>query len=253
MNTTPNQSEGITIGTAADMAQQIVKAEVWKFYAPEEAQQVWDRISRYFEPWPDWVFRVAAEVYHVGFPTFPKDKIEGAFRAVHSFVFFTKLENVDYFGFLSEPEAINKALGGFAGHGMAHLERESKAVADMSPSDEKLTQIEAYNFYRVRMTNFISEQLKVWPEDSCVFLKALIMAEPKTFDVNGGLKESPLTPIYRKILYNWRHVESLSGPTALRDYLSPMLGNQHDEDKLERVKKISQRVGITFKKPVKGQ
>jgi hypothetical protein len=246
MHPTPNQP-GINMSeTVAEMARRIVKSEVYKSYSPEEAQPVWESISRFFEPWPDWVFRVFSEVYHVGFPTFSKETIENAFRAVHSFVFFTKLEDFDFFGFVIQAEAINRVCGQIMGHGMAHLERESQAVSKMVSSDEKLKQIEEYKLQKMRLAEAVANQLKRCPEESSAFLKALIMAEPKTFDENGAPKEFPLTPIYRKILYNWRIVESLSGPKALTDVLSQDLGSQHIEDKYERVKKICQRMQITF-------
>jgi len=239
--------------TFASVFAQNFKAQLQNSGVPKETEiLVWERISRFFEPWPDWVFRIAAQVFHVQYPTFSKAKIYDVLRSIHYFVFFTTLEDFDDFESFPEPEIISEVLGAFTGHAMAHLERETNASETLSA--DKSEGVEALKKSMDSMGNTAAKLFKKWPETFLIFQQSLIEAEDKTFDRRRGVpKETPLTPIYRKILYNWRIIESLSGPRALTEFLSQDLGNQHIEDKYERVKAICKRMQITFKPIVKGQ
>src|ERR1700722_5980300 len=59
---------------------------------PEVHESIWQPIRRFFEPWPDWVLRIAAEVYHVALPNVPKVTIEEAFRFIHFFALQAKID-----------------------------------------------------------------------------------------------------------------------------------------------------------------
>jgi hypothetical protein len=78
-------------------------------------------------------------------------------------------------------------------------------------------------------------------------------AKQNTFDKQGWLRETTLTRIYGEIVENWPEIEELSGPTALCNFLSPVLkGNDNSpEMRLDRVNKICQRMGVRFQPFVK--
>src|SRR4051812_6485091 len=50
------------------------------------------QILRYWEPWPDWALRAAAEAWSVFFPTIKKQIIYDSFRVVHAIVFEMRLD-----------------------------------------------------------------------------------------------------------------------------------------------------------------
>ena len=137
-------------------------------------------------------------------------------------------------------------MGAMVGHVVAQVEHLRIEFEDLI-RPEFVTEFERDN--ALNIANFLKEKPSYLVEFQIGFVRAL----HNTFDQYGSQKETPLTPVYKKILSDWPEIELFSGPKELCEFLSPMLGNQHFEDKYERVKAICKRMQITFSPSVKGR
>jgi hypothetical protein len=223
-----------------------------------------NRFVRYSEPWPEWVLRIAVEVLHVHVPTIPKRTIKDALRCIHFFLLEWQVhDETQSLPNLDAASAFDLAhFGAFYGHLFAALENARReidqALASGTISAEKhavFVKHISLNVFQVAIEPQLASMLKSEPGGWLEWMTALTKAKASTFDKSGTRKETTLTRIYAAILKNWPEIEALAGPTALCAYLSPVLGGRKvdPEKQMDRVKKICQRMGITFKPFVKGQ
>jgi hypothetical protein len=230
---------------------------------PELLDESFSRhLLRFYEPWPDWTLRIAAEVLHVNYPTLPKKEIEQFFRFLHFWVFEFRLDcSIPRESWVRFPKFEDASWWGSAmGHIIAQVEnvrhkaKQFVATHPMTPEKraefEKLT---SFDEVQRQTAPLFSDYFKQRPEKSLELLTAMTNAKGKTFDESGLPKETTLTRIYKEIFAGWPVIEELSGVTALTEYLKPHLGNGDIERQQDRVKKIVKRMGITFKPYVKGQ
>jgi hypothetical protein len=218
------------------------------------------RFPRYCKPWPVWVLRIATEVLAVRFPTIQKIKIFETLLALHYIALEFRLDGTNWDDRPPWSGVDEKFVGAMAGHFLAHFlrwefltqdpqEKNSRALVVAAPQGKR----PSLEDFEKRFVPILADHFKKFPAAFLDFQSAFAEAKDVTFDQFGFKKETPLAPIYLKILADWTEIECLSGPTALTEYLSPMLGNQEFEKKYERVKKLCQRMGITFPPVVKGQ
>src|SRR5436189_2020874 len=83
----------------------------------EQVDKEW---RRRLEPWPDWVLRVATEIWAVRNPTIPKAKIYDGFRFIH-FVFF-EMQLRDAKQILHDVNFDPKIFGALLGHSVGGIE-----------------------------------------------------------------------------------------------------------------------------------
>jgi hypothetical protein len=213
---------------------------------------------RHFDPWPDWVLRIAAEVCHVHLPTISKEAIEDALRFVHFFVFVARLDGSSKEQMPKMPDLSPKMMGALGGHTLAialKLREKFEAARSTVPADklEEISKEVSLENFQSEIAPAVAEYFKAKPSAFIGFQEGFSEAKSKTFDKHGSRKETLLTPIYERILSEWPEIECLTGPKALTEYLSPLLCGQDFEAKYERVKAICKRKRITFKPFVKGQ
>jgi hypothetical protein len=219
-------------------------------------------ILRIYEPWPDWVLRIAVEVWSVHFPTIKKEVIYDSVRFAHAFFFEMQLGGSTP----AEPPKFTKidsrVLGAMIGHAsvMPHTLRSTadEALRVGALSQEKYAEY-AEQFssesFQAKMQPHLTNYFKARPNKWLGVCEAISEAKRKTLDEHGELKETTLTKVYAAILRDWEEIEELSGPTELCTFLKLVLdGSENDpEKKLDRVKKICRRMGIQFRPVVKGQ
>lgn len=225
---------------------------------PELQELASPRTLRYWEEWPDWVLRVAAEVFHVDVPTISKAEILETLRFVNFFVFVARIDGGPSPTLLKFPDPNPRTFGALVGHGVAmmmdlrQLFEEARGRIPEARLEEFRKRASLEDF-QCEIAPLVADYFKAEPTAFMAFQAGFSDAERNTFGKGGTRKETPLTPVYRKILDDWPEIEGLSGPKALTEYLSPLLGNQDFEDKYERVKAICKRMRITFKPFVKGR
>lgn len=228
------------------------------YLPPDIHEKIWRHMFRYFDPWPDWVLRIAAEVLHVQLPTISKPAIQDALRFVHFIMLEARFDGSNKAAMPKLPELNPSIMGALVGHGLAyshHIRKRIEELKDVVPAErlEEISNQASLDKFHKKVVPAIGKYLQQKPESFVEFQAGYGHAERNTFDKHGSRKETPLTPIYEKILSDWPEIECLSGPKALTEYLSPLLGNQDFEDKYERVKAICKRMRITFKPFVKGR
>lgn len=218
------------------------------------------RVMRFCEPWPDWALRVYAEIIEVKIPTVPKAIILEHLRFLHFFIFDVEIHGKEMGKIPHIRGDSGKVFAAIAGHVFEHFEKALKdgkltptKTAENSAAGNEAPEVWTMEKFQKTFVPSILKSLQFSPEKFLDFNSAFNTARKNTFDKKGFPKESPLTPIYRKIFWNWPEIEQMSGPKALCEYLSPHLGHQHPDEKYERVKKICQRMQIAFKPFVKGQ
>jgi len=220
-----------------------------------------DRVRRRFEPWPEWVWRIAAELCSVQFPTIPKSRIKEVFRFIHFFVFEMRLKGPRPQEPLRFPDVDATLLGSLLGHLVARMERERVEVERLVGSKDMSAEERAKYLARIAAASDLSKVngpladcLNTYPGFLVPFSEALAKAKTNTFDKHGNTKETSLSAIYQAIFEEWPAVEMMSGPTQLCEYLGPLLhGSGNDpEMRLDRVKKICRRMGIVFRGTRKG-
>ena len=222
------------------------------------------RLDRFFRPWPKWVFRLAAEVWHVQCPTIPKEAFIQTLRLLHVCMFhrLTTSQNDirspdwskvgDRFDFRVLP-FIHSA---FLGHALEHIKAE-QAELDKLRAAGLISDKDYAERISVMSPERVEEMLKrcfsAWSQDEGVSLTELIKtfenARAKTFDKNGALKQTQLTPIYRAMLYNWMTVERMSGPKELSNFLTPYLKGKSKSATGEqaRIATLCSRLGVKFR------
>ena len=211
------------------------------------------RIQRYVKPWPLWVLRISAEVLAVRFPKVPKQTIFEGLRFLHFLALEFRIDGTNCDDPPPLPDFDKKVLGAMAGHLFAHFLRHEAAIQAIPVESPRGAKFRSLADLEKLFVPMLAEYLKEFPEGFLGFNSALEEAKESTFDKAGNLKETQLAPVYRKILSDWPEIECLSGPKALAERLSPLLRNRDFEDRYERVKKICQRMEITFQPFVKGQ
>ncbi len=229
---------------------------------PRSRERFLNAFVRWCEPWPEWVLRIAAEVLHVYFPTIPKKTIKAGLQKLHFFLFGLRL-NEKGFAELETMLKVDAAVyGAMLGHFCAWMENSRRnldrelAKGLISPDQHlEYAKLSSLEFLQAQVAEPIADFLKSNPDNWLAGVTAFAKAKASTFDRSGSCKETTSTRVYYVILRNWPEIEELSGPTALAHFLRPVLeGSENDPEKrLDRVKKVCRRMGITFKPFVKGQ
>jgi hypothetical protein len=226
---------------------------------PEVRDELRRALLRIYEPWPEWVLRIAAEVLVVRFPRVRKKTVCGVLKVIHWFFFEAALHGAP----TPKPQlafaaGIERDLWSMFGHLTAHDAAIGRRIEDLKSSTKNpnlLAQLEEFRASRADSSRqawaaFV-RYLEAKPEFPTA-LAATVDANRATFDGEGQLRETTLTPIYEKILENWAEVEAMSGPTELCRFLDPLLGNADQEKKFDRVKKLCRRVRVMFRPPCQG-
>ena len=222
------------------------------------------RFERIFRPWPKWVLRLGAELWHVDYPTIDRDIFFQTFRVVNVCLFrfptdpkdvatakHSSLEHIDF-------RVIALIWASFIGHAFEHLEASRKkpdaelAAGKISPQQhqERLKYASPEGLQNAIRENF-SALYKFDGAEPFEITRAVETARNKTFDKHGRRKETPLIPVYRLMWNNWITIEKMSGPKELTHFLLPVLGDQDFYAANDRVKQICSRLGVRFKPPVK--
>lgn len=226
------------------------------------------RFERIFRPWPKWVLRLGAELWHVDYPTIDRSIFFQTFRVLNTCIFrcptnpeAKRIPTVRHDAFdRIDFRVLPLITASFFGHSFEHIEAIRKKL-DEQLATGKITK-ESYDsqiklISREHLENTVSDWFADWSKHKEVspfeLTRAIEDARRKTFDKHGEPKETPLIPIYRVMLHNWITIENMSGPKALTEFLAPHLGNQAFEDKYERVKAICKRTRVRFRPFVKGQ
>jgi hypothetical protein len=226
---------------------------------PVQRDALLSDLLRYYRPWPEWTLRILVEVLSVWLPTVPKQQIRECVQFIHFLCFELRLDGSTPRNLIIPPHLDIKFLGSVVGHLIAISEKGRRDVARLA-DNRAISPTEFAHFQKELATSelvlVLGEYLRVRPDiDLAAFSKALAEAKKKTFDSHGRPKDTTATEIYNTILANWPDIENMSGPSELCAFLEPVLkGSANDpEMKLDRVKKICARMGITFRPVVKGQ
>lgn len=250
-------------------------AECLRYHYETRLSEFWEKLPnrdvvkrqflRRYQPWPDWVLWCAVEVYRVFFPRINKQVIFESFKLFHDFIFEARFDETERKHPPIYPKINAEVLGTVVGHLLAVAEH-AKGQFDDLVRDGKLSQGEIAEFqakhgkhlseaeFHREVQPHLMRYLSIRPADLVQFSDAMAVARRNTFDANGGLKETTSTKVYSKILEDWPQVEEMSGATELCTFLNPLLvGSENDPaKKLDRVKKIRQRLKIRFRRVVKG-
>ena len=211
---------------------------------------------RRFHPWPDWVLRIGAEVIAVEFPTIPKNHREEMLRQIHTSVFGCRPHQAPPAPVTSWDSYLS-IFGAMFGHTVAHAEAELGELGRIVAKEEESPEKRVEYFKRImraaemRSLNCsVSDFIQIHPGCFVSLSEVVTKAKSNTFDSEGRPRATTLTEVYRLLFNDWPTVEAMSGPTELCAYLDRLgllVGGIDDpENKLDRVKKICQRMGIVF-------
>jgi hypothetical protein len=212
-----------------------------------------EHVSRYFKPWPNWVFNIAAEVFGVHFPSISKQTFIAVLKNIHWFIFEAPIHGASttHPPFSLPPDFRNDLLR-FIGHMEKHLDLFSIQISEIEAL--QLSSSERLELQKIKMER--KENIERFQKALCNYLfkkgnitenvEVIVDAKRATLDSKGRIRESPATKMYLTILKSWPEVESLSGPKELCQFLSPFLGTKSGIANQERVKKLVQRMGIVF-------
>ena len=227
---------------------------------PAEKRPNMEDFYRHFDPWPRWVLKIGVEVLRVSFPKVSKSVIEESLQCFNFYLLTAKIDGSNRNEAPPIPKLSGHDFGAILGHMTAHMKHGNEKAGEareknlLSDKESKHYATEfSLDTFQNEIAPVICSFLKLRPTETVEFGLSFSAACGNTFTKHGGEKETPLTRIYRKIFSDWTEIENLSGPKALTEYLSELLGNQEFEKKYERVKVICKRMGITFKPLVKGQ
>jgi hypothetical protein len=224
------------------------------------------RFERVFRPWPKWVFRLAAEVWHVRCPTISKDTFSESFRVINAIMFRCSVDRVRSWSVVSSTidridlHAMHVVLASFIGHSVEHFESARKklnALRQAGQLSEKDYAEQLETLSRCSIEPAIREMFATWSKEPGAnpldLTRALENARRQTFDRDGNLKETPLTPVYEVMLSNWIRVENMTGPKELLNFLSPEFkGSMEDaEREVGRIATLCSRLGVRFRGRVK--
>ncbi len=227
-----------------------------KFNAtPEQTEIIVYPTIRFFKPWPEWVLRVATEVYSVNFPTINKKTLFECFKFIHWLILEAEiLSDTLKMPDFKFPTDVKDELFRLIGHGQKHMVLLDSRIAEVDASIfSPESQIELQSLKaeikesKTDFSDIFFGLLKRLPLETQVAAYELIAAASQsTLDKEGRRRETTATPIYEKLLESWMEVELLSGPAELCELLDPVLKGGDCVSKLDRVKKIVNRIGIEF-------
>jgi len=222
------------------------------------------RFDRVFRPWPKWVFRLGAELWHVDYPTIDREVFYETFRVInvmlhrcptnpeaHTFPVSRRdiFDRIDF-------RVLPLIMAAFLGHSFEHVESNRKKLdekfsrGEISQEDyEKGKRTSSPEMMEKVCRDFLAKLSK--DEDAKPFelMRKVEEARRKTFDKNGLSKESPLIPIYRVMLDNWITIENMSGPKELANFLTPHLKGKSKSGtgELTRIATLCSRLGLKFR------
>lgn len=211
-------------------------------------------LLRYFEPWPDWVFNIGAEVFAVHFPSVSKQTFTAILKNIHWLIFEAKIK-----GECSPPPPFNlppdfeNEFLRFMGHMSKHLDILEEQLlgidtAEISPELRlKIDKLRAENPKKRKKLAKLFLNYLAKRGNQIDTIGVVLDANRATLDSKGRIRETRATAIYKKILFSWPEVESLAGTKELCLFLEPLLDSNDALVNLERVKKIVQRMGIVFR------
>jgi hypothetical protein len=211
---------------------------------------------------------VTAEVWHVQFPTISKDVFFETFRVLNVFLFRCSMTADSFSRFLGKSsgmerfnlEVMQLVMASFLGHSVEHLaatrndldkRRKSGELSEKNYNQQlELLSLDV-------METLMRETFALWSKDTSTkpadLTRAVEVARRETFDKYGRPKETPLTPIYRKMLSNWITVENMTGPKELVNFLYPNSKGDSEAAKreLSRISTLCSRLGVRFRGRVK--
>jgi len=253
-----------TMGELLQRRQEEAFEGIWGLFPKATREAERRKLLRPFAPWPDWVLKVATEVIHVQIPRIPKQTIQDSLRFIHFIVLEMRRDGTNAGEAPPFPKLDPEFAGALGGHLDAlsgKFQKEADEILETACKEQLMPpeRLEEYQrlLSREKFKNdfaaMIVEYFQDKPGAVLEFQDAYAKARQSTFDESGSLKETTLTEIYRRILDDWIVIETLSGPTALCEYLSPLLPPGDPESKLDRIKKVCRRMKIAFKPFVEGQ
>jgi len=222
------------------------------------------RFDRIFRPWPKWVFRLGADLWHVDYPTIDREVFLETFRVINVMLHRCPTDPEARTIPVSRKDVFDRVdfrvlpliLAAFLGHSFEHVESHRKQL------DEKFSKGEiSKEDYEKGIKSNPSETIEKtcreflagWTKDEDAkpfeLMRTVEEARRKTFDKNGLPKETPLIPIYRAMLHNWVKIENMSGPKELAAFLTPQLkGNSKSATgEITRIATLCSRLGLKFR------
>lgn len=213
--------------------------------------------ARWFQPWPDWVLKVMAEIFAVYYPRVRKKTVIDCLTGFRWFFFEARRHGPKVpFPPLEFPSDLAADLMGVFGHSLCHSQQVTDEIAAFEARDLTAAQYQKLEEIKAEIKKLDNRAWRRWRDylearteaNTFAMLEQVVEAKKATLDAEGRLRETPATAIYRRIFLEWPTVESLSGPTELCRMLNPMLGNSSFEIKVDRVRKLCSRMGIVFAK-----
>src|SRR5262245_21842819 len=133
------------------------------------------RFERVFKPWPKWVFRLIAEVWHVDLPTIPKEVIFQSFRVLNVVFFRCPIDparaaaNIRFDVINSiGPARMQLIMAAMIGHSFEHLQSArgklgaSKEKGEISEAEyAKMSKILSEESWELLM----KETVNTWSKD----------------------------------------------------------------------------------------
>jgi hypothetical protein len=220
---------------------------------PKKRDALLRSLIRPYQPWPEWVLRVATEVLVVYLPSVKKDNIFKSLKAIHWIVFEAKInDDTEYPKFEFSPEIMSEILRVF-GHVQRHITKTGEKIDELKQLYPNAAEIREEiepdwqkNHKRAK-DEFLAFLAKRKPDQVVPIMQTFVEANIATYDGEGRLRDTTATAIYKEILNSWEEIECFSGVHELCEFLGPILGHGDSEAKLDRVKKIVRRMEITFR------
>jgi hypothetical protein len=226
------------------------------------------RFERVFRPWPKWVFRLAAEKWHVDNPTISKEIFFETFRVLHVMLFRCPTNPTAESFPISRRNIFDRTnfdvlpivLASFFGHAFEHLaafrrKLDAKRAEGLISAEEYEEAMKASS--PESLEDAFRQTFAQWTQDKNVqpteLFRAVEIARRKTFDRHGHTKETPRTATYRVMLSNWIIIEKMTGAKDLTHFLSLHLKDYENYGLKEQasVATMCSRLRIIFRGKIK--
>jgi hypothetical protein len=200
---------------------------------------------RMLEPWPDWVLRIASELIAVRYPRVEKIVILELLEFVHALFFGLRVKSPQSITAVGLRDNLIRLVGHLEAHTQRKFaEAEAKGVDSSELDALKMQRTEEFSKGWLMLMTALAKL----NEAPFGIMEKAVDAKRATFDQNDNLRSTPATELYQAIFDNWQQVEKMSGQAELTEFLDPYLGkNRSQEQSYELVKKLCQRMEITFR------
>ena len=156
---------------------------------------------RHLEPWPDWVVRLAADLWSVQAPTIPKAKILETLRFIHFLVFEFRFYCPASRASFRWPDIDAKIMGAVIGHSVARMEKDKREFSEFLEksrlSKEKHAEFTAHlsefsiDGYMAELAPHLAECAKEYPAHVIPFMEGLAIAKANTIDTQRYIRRLP--------------------------------------------------------------